>query len=72
MRSLFSVCPPVGPPPPPTITCEAISRFYEVRYRGHADEGDLEAVHFNAAASVVPKCRMFRLLMWMQNLHQST
>jgi hypothetical protein len=27
--------------------------------------------NFNPIASTVPKCRMFKLLRWMQNLHQS-
>jgi hypothetical protein len=46
--------------------------FYEIQYGGHAIEGDLDAVLFNAVPSTIPKWRTFKLLKWMQNLHQST
>jgi hypothetical protein len=46
--------------------------FYEIQYGGHAIEGDLDAVLFNPVSSTIPKWRTFKLLRWMQNLHQST
>jgi hypothetical protein len=42
-----------------------------MRYGGHATEGDLDAILFNPVASTIPKWRMFKLLRWMQNVHQS-
>jgi hypothetical protein len=33
--------------------------FYEIQYRGHAIEGDLDAVLFNPVASTIPKWRAF-------------
>jgi hypothetical protein len=38
----------------------------------HATEGDLDTILFNPASSAAPKWRTFKLLRWMQNLHQST
>jgi hypothetical protein len=46
--------------------------FYEIKQEGHAIEGDLDAVRFNPVPSTIPKWRTFKLLRWMQNLHQST
>jgi hypothetical protein len=46
--------------------------FNEIQYGGHAIEGDLDAVFFNPVPSTIPKWRTFKLLRWMQNLHQST
>jgi hypothetical protein len=46
--------------------------FYEIQYGGHAIEGDLETVLINPVPSTIPKWRMFKLLRWMQNSHQST
>jgi hypothetical protein len=46
--------------------------FYEIQYGGHAIEGDLDAVLSNPVLSTIPKWRTFKLLTWMQNLHQST
>jgi hypothetical protein len=45
--------------------------FYEIQERGHAIEGDLNAIIFNAAAATIPKWWTFKLLRWIQNLHQS-
>jgi hypothetical protein len=45
--------------------------FYEIQYRGHIIEGDLNAIHFNPVPSSISKWRAFKLLRWMQNLHQS-
>jgi hypothetical protein len=46
--------------------------FYEIQYGGHAIEGDLDAVLYNPLISTIPKWQTFKLLRWMQNLHQST
>jgi hypothetical protein len=47
--------------------------FHEIQYGGHAIEGDLEAIVFNAVAAItIPKWRTLKLLRWMHNLHQST
>jgi hypothetical protein len=46
--------------------------FYEIQQAGHAIEGDLDAVVFNAVAATIPKWPTFKLLRWMHNLHQST
>jgi hypothetical protein len=45
--------------------------FYEIQYGDHAIEDDLEAVLFNPVSSTITKWQMFKLLRWMQNLHQS-
>jgi hypothetical protein len=39
---------------------------------GHAIEGDLESMIFNSLHSTIPKLLTFKLLRWMQNLHQCT
>jgi hypothetical protein len=39
--------------------------------REDAIEGDLDAILFNSVTSTIPKWRTFKLLRWMQNLHQS-
>jgi hypothetical protein len=46
--------------------------FYEIQWQGHDIEGDLDAVLFNPVPSIITKWRTFKLLRWMQNLHQST
>jgi hypothetical protein len=46
--------------------------FYENQLGGHAIEDDLDAVLSNPVPSTIPKWRTFKLLRWMQNLHQST
>jgi hypothetical protein len=46
--------------------------FYEIQQGGHAIEGNLETVLYNPVSSTIPKWRTFKLLWWMQNLHQST
>jgi hypothetical protein len=51
-------------------TFEPNSRFYEIQQEGHATEGDLNATTFNPAASTIKKWWTFKLLIWMQNLHQ--
>jgi hypothetical protein len=59
----------------PLITFEPIGRFLlnsEIQEGGHAIEDDLDAVLFNPVPSTIPKRRTFKLLRWMQNLHQST
>jgi hypothetical protein len=43
-----------------------------MQYGGHAIEGDLDAVLLNPVTSTIPKWRTFKLLRWMQNMHQST
>jgi hypothetical protein len=37
----------------------------------HVIERDLDTVHFNSVPSTIPNWRTFKLLRWMQNLHQS-
>jgi hypothetical protein len=46
--------------------------FYEIQHGGHAIEGDLDSVFINPVPSTITKWRTFKLLKWMQNLHQST
>jgi hypothetical protein len=46
--------------------------FHEIQQGGHTIEGDVDASSFNPVASTVPEQRMTRLVMWMQNLHNST
>jgi hypothetical protein len=36
--------------------------FYEIRYEGHAIEGDLSAIIFNAVAATISKSQTFKLL----------
>jgi hypothetical protein len=45
---------------PPAI--EPIGRFYEIQYRGHAIEGDLNGIISNAVAATIPKWRTLKLL----------
>jgi hypothetical protein len=46
--------------------------FYDIQWRSHAIEGDLDAVIFNPVASTFRKWRTFKLLWWMENMPQST
>jgi hypothetical protein len=46
--------------------------FCEIQYGDHAIEGDLDAVLINPVSLPISKWRTFKLLRWMQNLHQST
>jgi hypothetical protein len=45
--------------------------FYEIWYRGHAIEGDLNAIISIPVASAIPKWWTLKLLTWMQNSYQS-
>jgi hypothetical protein len=36
--------------------------FYEIQYRGHALEGDQEAIIFNVVTVIILKWQMFKLL----------
>jgi hypothetical protein len=49
-----------------------ITKFYEIQCKSHAIEGDLDAIISNLVVSRIPKLCTFKLLSWMQNLHQST
>jgi hypothetical protein len=64
----LSVCPP----PPPPITCEPIGRFLWNSVGRSCHWTDLDVVLINPVLSTIPKWRTFKLLRWMQNLHQST
>jgi hypothetical protein len=44
---------------------------YEIHYGCDAIEGDLDATLSNPVPSTVPNWQTFRLLRWMQNVHQS-
>jgi hypothetical protein len=57
---------------PPLYLLNQLVEFHEIQYGGHAIEGDLDAVLFNPVSSTIPKWRTFKLLRWVQNLHQST
>jgi hypothetical protein len=46
--------------------------FYGIQYRGHAIEGDLNAIPFNFASSTIPEWPTFKLTGWMQSLNQLT
>jgi hypothetical protein len=57
----------------PITHFEPVNRFFhELQYGGYVIEGDLNAIIFNPVASNIPKWRTFKLLRWIQNLHQST
>jgi hypothetical protein len=56
----------------PPITFKPFSIFFYEIQQVHAIEGDLNAMLLNPVVSTIPKWWMFRLLRWMQNLHQST
>jgi hypothetical protein len=45
--------------------------FLEDYIGGHAIEGDLVSMVFDLLASSVIKWQTFKLLRWVQNLHQS-
>jgi hypothetical protein len=51
--------------------CLLCDYFYEIQQRGHVIEGDLGAI-LTFVASTISKWQTFRLMRWMQNLHQST
>jgi len=53
------------------ITFEPIGRFNEIQQVVHAIKGDLDAIIFNSIASTILKWWRFKLLRWMQYLHQS-
>jgi hypothetical protein len=46
--------------------------LYVIQYGGHSIEGDLDPIILNPIASTIPKWLIFKLLRWMQNLHQLT
>jgi hypothetical protein len=45
--------------------------FHEIRQAGHAIEDDMKAIIFNPIASTILKWLKFKLLRWMQYIHQS-
>jgi hypothetical protein len=48
-----------------------MSRFHEIQYAGLPIEDDLGAIIFNPIASTILKLWRFKLMRWMQYLHQS-
>jgi hypothetical protein len=69
MRSPFCLCVSVCPS---YQLLNQLVDFYEIQYGEIAIEGDLDAIVFNTVAAIITKWRTFKLLRWMQNLHQST
>jgi hypothetical protein len=65
------VCPSVCVSPHQQLLNQLVD-FYEIQKEGHAIEVDLDVVLFNPVPSSIPKWRTFKLLRWMENLHQST
>jgi hypothetical protein len=57
---------------PPLINLNQLADFYGIQNRGHAVEGDPDAIPFNLIALTILKWRMFKLLRCMPNLRQST
>jgi hypothetical protein len=47
---------------PPSQLLNQLADFYEIQYRGHAPEGNLDAIIFNAVDATIPKWKMFKLL----------
>jgi hypothetical protein len=54
------------------IIIQPTDRYYEIKYRRCAIEGDLEAIKFNPVASTIQKWRKFKIQRWIQNFHQLT
>jgi hypothetical protein len=48
--------------PPPHQLLNQFVDFYEIQQEGHAIEGDLDAIIFNAVAATILKWRTFKLL----------
>jgi hypothetical protein len=48
-----------------------LADFHKIQQGGHAIERDLESIIFNSIVSTILKRQKFKLLRWMQNLHQS-
>jgi hypothetical protein len=48
-----------------------LADFHIIQQGGHAIERDLESIIFNSIVSTILKWQKFKLLSWMQNLHQS-
>jgi hypothetical protein len=46
--------------------------FYEIQFGDIAIEGDLDAILFNGVVAIITKWQTFKLLRWVQNLHQPT
>jgi hypothetical protein len=55
----------------PLITLQPTDRFYEIPYEGYTIEIDFDPIFFILHLQPF-KNDVFRLLKWMQNLHQST
>jgi hypothetical protein len=70
MRS--PACLSVCVPPPPQITFEPISRFLWNSVGRSRHWRWLRRQTFNPVPLTIPKWRTFKLLRWMQKLHQST
>jgi hypothetical protein len=56
--------------PLPRQLLNQIVDFCEIQQGAHAIEGDLDAIIVAAAAATIPKWRTFKLLRWVQRLHQ--
>jgi hypothetical protein len=55
---------------PTLVTFEPTDSFHKIQQRGHALEGDLGTIILNSIASTILKLQRFRLLRWIENLHQ--
>jgi hypothetical protein len=58
--------------PPPHQLLKQLVDLYKIELGDHAIEGDLDAIISNVVAATIPKWRMFNLVRWIQNWHQST
>jgi hypothetical protein len=65
------VTPPVRLCIPHRYLLKQFVDSHENQQGGHAIECDPDAIIFNPIASTILKWRTFKLLRWMQNLHQS-
>jgi hypothetical protein len=63
--SCLCVCPPYQ------LLTQLVD-FYEIQYRCHAIEDDLDVIIFNAITVIIPKWRTYKILGWIKNLHLST
>jgi hypothetical protein len=53
------------------ITFNQLVDFHEIQQGCYAIKGDIDAIISDLVALTVKKWRTFKLLRWMQNLHQS-
>jgi hypothetical protein len=60
MESPSCLC--VYPPPPSNQILNQSVDFYKIQIGGHAIEGDLDAIKFNAVTATIQKWQTFKML----------